>query len=151
MTNNIALLISDLQRDEGVRRYPYDDATGKPIAAGNILHGKLTIGVGRNLTDRGLTEEEIGRLLAADIGFVEEDLDVNISWWRDLPEPAQRGLVNMAFNLGWPRLSKFQRMLAALEARDFPAAALEALNSRWAEQVGTRALRVAHLFEESGR
>ncbi len=148
---NIELLIADLQRDEGVRRYPYDDATGKPIKAGDTVVGKITIGVGRNLSDRGLTEEEIGRLLAEDIGVVCEELDVNVPWWRDLPEPAQRALANMCFNVGWPRLSKFQRMLAALQARDFPTAAWEALSSRWAEQVGARALRIAHLFEEAGR
>lgn len=62
------------------------------------------------------------------------------------PEAVQRALANMAFNLGLPRLLGFRRLLAALEAGDYAAAAREALDSRWAEQVGLRAVRIAQGF-----
>lgn len=135
---DIERLIADLQRDEGVRLKPYRDTVGK-----------MTIGVGRNLDDRGITEVEAGVLLATDIGIVADDLDRNIPWWRDLPEPARRGLANMAFNLGWPRLAQFHNMLDALQNQDFPAAAKAALASKWAIQVGSRARRIAKLYEDS--
>ena len=58
----------------------------------------------------------------------------------------KRALVNMAFNLGLSRLRSFKRMLKALAEEDFETAAAEALNSRWAEQVGDRAARLATLI-----
>ena len=60
----------------------------------------------------------------------------------------QRALANMAFNLGMPTLQRFSRMLRALEAGEYEAAAREALDSRWARQVGARAERIAELFRE---
>lgn len=128
-------LVRDLERDEGRRRKPYRDSTGR-----------LTIGVGRNLDDVGLSEPEIDLLLQNDITGVCADLDRNVPWWRDMPEPWQRGLANMAFNMGWPTLRNFRHMLAALEAGDGETAAAEALDSKWSAQVGDRAGRIAVLF-----
>ena len=65
-----------------------------------------------------------------------------------MPEPAQRALANMAFNLGVPRLSQFKNMLSALEKGDYNVAAKEALDSNWAKQVGDRANRIAKVFRE---
>ena len=130
-------LREDLKRDEGVRNYPYTDT-----------EGILTIGVGRNLEDRGLSDDEIDVLLTNDLKWVIHDLDRNLPWWRDMPSGKQRALANMAFNLGYPRLSGFRKMLAALEAGDWNGAAAEALDSRWARQVGDRAHRIATLMKE---
>ncbi len=129
---NIEQMKTELVRDEGLRLKPYKDTVGK-----------LTIGVGRNLDDVGITEEEAGYLLENDIGRAMADLDRNVPWWRSLSDARQRAMINMCFNLGWPRLSQFQNMLAALEAGDYERAAIEALDSRWARQVGSRAARVA--------
>ncbi len=129
-------LKQDLVRDEDLRLKPY-----------RCTAGKLTIGVGRNLDDRGITREEAGTLLDTDVAVVLADLDRNAPWWRSLPEPAARGLANMAFNLGWPRLAGFRMMLAALQEHDWPAAAAAARDSRWARQVGARSERIATLFE----
>lgn len=128
-------LYQDLERDEGVRLKPYADITGK-----------LTIGVGRNLTDNGISAVEAHRLLANDVAAAFDDLDRNAPWWRSLSADRQRGFVNMCFNLGWPRLSKFTKMLAALERGDGQNAAIEVLDSTWAKQVGERANRIARLF-----
>jgi lysozyme len=124
----------DLVRDEGLRLKPYKDSVGK-----------LTIGVGRNLDDNGITEAEAMILLDNDIERARLDLDRNAPWWAEMPEPAMRGLLNMCFNLGWPRLSRFRKMLAALERGDWASAADQALDSRWALQVGPRATRIADL------
>ena len=128
-------LIEDLIRDEGSRNFPYLDS-----------EGITTIGVGRNLEDRGLSDGEIAVLLGNDLVWVSADLDRNIPWWRELSSDRQRALANMCFNLGWPRLSQFALMLAALEAGDWDEAANQALDSRWAIQVGARAERIAELF-----
>lgn len=134
---SLEFLKDDLIRDEGVRLKPYRDSVGK-----------LTIGVGRNLDDNGISDGESEYLLANDIIAVLDALDRNIPWWRSAPGNVQRGLANMAFNLGSTKLSKFVKMLAALEALNYQKAADEALDSKWATQVGPRAERIARLFRE---
>ena len=120
------LLKADLCRDEEIRYVPYDDATGEPLKPGDVIGGYITIGVGRNLHEP-LSADAVMFLLGESIQGVREDLDRMIPWWRELPEPCQRGLLNMVFNLGYPRLSTFKRMLAALAKRNYPQAAIEAL------------------------
>lgn len=135
---NRGLLIADLVRDEGMRTEIYTDTVGK-----------ITVGVGRNLTDNGIRKSESDLMLSNDIDDTEAELDSRIPWWRDLPADAQRALANMCFNLGWPRLSKFVNMLAALEAGSYDNAADAALDSIWAEQVGERAIRIAELLRSA--
>lgn len=133
-------LAKDLMRDEGMRLKVY-----------RCPAGKLTIGIGRNLEDVGISSGEAIDLLDNDIARVVSELNAALPWWRDVPEPGQRALANMAFNLGLTRLMEFQRMIAALRAGDYEAAAAEALDSKWAEQVGARAERIALLFRECGK
>jgi len=130
------LLEADLIRDEGLRLKPYVDTVGR-----------LTIGVGRNLTDVGVSESEARILLGNDIDAVAAQLGRALPWWAGLSEARQRALVNMGF-MGVPKLLEFRRMLAALQAGDWAEAARQALDSRWAQQVGSRAHRVAALIEE---
>ncbi len=130
---------TDLIRDEGLRLKPYTDTVGK-----------LTIGVGRNLDDVGISDAEARHLLRNDIMAAVRDLDRNIPWWRDLSEGRQRALLNMCFNMGWPTLSAFRKMLAALRTGDYDTAAAEALDSRWARQVGQRADRIAAALIREG-
>ncbi|MBO6808466.1 glycoside hydrolase family protein [Thalassospira sp.] len=142
-------LVKDLCRDEAVRLEVYDDATGKPIVSGSTVIGHPTIGVGRLLTkDRGISTIEAMELLERDLEIVFGELDQKFTWWRGLSENRQRALANMAFNLGIPRLSKFQNMLAALQRGMYDLAADEAMNSRWARQVGARAERIRDLIKE---
>jgi len=130
-------LKDDLIRDEGLKNTAYTDS-----------EGVITIGIGRNIGTRPLSKTEIDYLFENDTGWVRVELDNNAKWWRDLPEAPARALVNMCFNLGWPRLSKFKNMLASLKSGDFNAAANHALDSRWATQVGARATRVSDLMRE---
>ena len=130
-------LRNDLKLDEGIELYPYKDTVGK-----------ITIGIGRNLTDRGITSGEAMFMLNNDIAIAVSMLDVNVPWWKDMPEECQRALANMCFNMGWPTLSKFVNMLASLEEGQYREAATHALNSRWAMQVGARATRIAELYKK---
>lgn len=128
-------LLADLKRDEGLRLRLYRDSAGK-----------LTGGYGHNFDDMGLSEAASLFILHEDAALAQAELDRALPWWRDLPSPVSLGLANMAFNLGLPRLLGFKRMLAALRRHDFQTAANEALDSRWARQVGDRAERVAALY-----
>jgi lysozyme len=113
---------------EDCRLKPYTDTAGK-----------LTIGIGRNLTDVGLRPAEARYLCEQDVIAVEGELDAHVAWWRTLDETRQQVLAEMCFNLGWPRLSGFRQMLADLQAGNFAGAADEMLASAWAGQVGQRA------------
>lgn len=125
--------------DEGKRRMPYE-----------CSEGKLTIGVGRNLEDRGLSDDEIDYLLKNDIRTVTMELlsdrEVGPIYQR-LDETRQIAIKNMAFNLGLPRLKGFRRMWAALASGDYSEAAVEAKDSRWYHQVGDRGDRIASVIE----
>ena len=126
------LLESELELDEGYRPAPYKDSVGK-----------TTIGIGHNLDDRPLTDEQIKGLFRDDVDQAERDLDAIWEAWRLLGGNRQRVLLNMAFNLGETRLRGFRKMWAALRIDDFTVAATEMLDSKWAEQVGVRATRLA--------
>lgn len=128
-------LIADLRRDEGLRLKPY-----------HCTAGKLTIGYGRNLEDVGITTAEAEHLLRNDLQRVFAELDRDMPWWRDLSPGRQRALANMAVNLGLLRLKGFRLMLSALRRGDHEEAARQALDSRWARQVGDRARRIAGLL-----
>lgn len=136
---NLTALKSELVRDEGLRLKPYRDTVGK-----------LTIGVGRNLDDVGITKDEAMHLLECDIKRVKTDLDRALLWWRGMDEVRQRVLVNMAFNLGITRLMGFKNTLAAMQAGNYADAAKGMLASKWATQVGARATRLAAMMVEGG-
>lgn len=134
---NLDQLKADLIRDEGIVLKPY-----------RCTSGKLTVGVGRNLDDMGITESEAQFMLETDIVRCMAELDKACPWWRDLSEGRQHALLNMNFNMGWPRLSGFRNMLAALKSGDYKKAAHEAFQSHWSGQVGQRANRICKLILE---
>lgn len=122
---------AQLVNDEGCRLFPYVDTVGK-----------WSIGVGRNLTDLGISRAEAMTLLENDIDHAEQALIAQWPWMREL-DPVRYGvLVNLCFNLGARGLHGFQKFLAAVEARDWPKAAVEMADSLWAKQVGYRSMRL---------
>ncbi|KVE31070.1 MULTISPECIES: glycoside hydrolase family protein [Burkholderia] len=127
-------LIAELSRDEGRRLKPYVDTVGK-----------TTIGVGRNLTDVGISDPECDAMLSSDIDRTVAWLDRNLSWWRQLDGVRQRVVINMAFNMGGALLT-FTNTLAAMKRGDYAAAADGMLASKWAQQVGARATRLAAMM-----
>ena len=109
--------------------------------------GHLTIGIGRNLDDRGITEDEARFLCQNDVDIVEQELARKFPFIVGLGDVRIRVLLDMAFNLGVPRLSAFSNMWAALEEGDYKQAAVEMLDSRWARQVGRRATNLSQMME----
>lgn len=130
-------LIAMLAHDEDFSSKPYRDT-----------EGKLTIGFGRNLDDRGISPEEAQLLAHNDRAWVFADLDRALPWWKGMPLAWQRALADMTFNLGLPRLLGFKKALAAMKAGDGKTAAAELRDSRWHAQVGDRAERIASAFEK---
>jgi lysozyme len=132
---DMSKLVEQLIDHEGERLFPYSDTVGK-----------LTIGVGRNLTDVGISKEESRLLLYNDIEKVVDGLDAALPWWDSLSEARQRVLADMAFNLGLKGLLGFKNTLALIQAGDYDEAADNMLLSKWATQVGRRAQTLAGLM-----
>jgi lysozyme len=128
-------MVRQLRLHEGERLKPY-----------RCTAGKLTIGVGRNLEDRGITRDESAMLLANDIADMERELQRALPWVARLDEVRARVLVDMAFNLGIVGLLAFKRTLATVEAGDYQQAATMMLDSKWAKQVGGRAERLSRMM-----
>ena len=147
-------LLKELVKHEGLRLQVYQDTLGID-----------TIGIGRNLEDRGISKEELDELdiptidhvykygiteadamvLAEnDVQIVEEELLRAHPCVEDLDAVRQLVLVDMAFNMGVPRLCKFKKMWNAIHENKFDVASKEMLDSRWANQVKSRAVKLAN-------
>lgn len=128
-------MVRQLRLHEGERLRPY-----------RCTAGKLTIGVGRNLEDRGISAEESAMLLSNDISREERELLAALPWVAKLSEVRQRVLLDMSFNLGLEGLLAFKRTLAAIQAGQYQQAAGMMLESLWARQVGQRAQRLSQMM-----
>jgi len=133
--DNLTRLERQIWLDEGYRQHPYKCSANK-----------LTIGVGRNIEDNGISKEEALYLLRNDIMEVRVSL-MRFSWFNRLDDARQDAILNMAFNLGIPRFLSFKKMIEALIEMDYELAADEALDSKWATQVGERADRIARIIK----
>ena len=137
-TQLLSIVEKDLRRDEGVRSKPYRDT-----------EGFLTIGVGHNLDAEGLCPDAIQAQLAYDIRTKGlEPLDRYLPWWKDHPIAVQRVLINLMFNMGPKTLLGFHNTLAFIKKGDYSRAASHLLQSKYADQVGARAERLASLLRE---
>ena len=125
-----------LIRHEGLKLKPY-----------HCTAGKLTIGVGRNIEDMGITEDEAIYLLRNDVARFAAELAQAKPIVKTLDDVRYYVLLNMAFNLGINRLMKFEKMWEAIEDQRYTDAALEMQDSRWCEQVGGRCSELAELME----
>lgn len=132
-------LLEQLKRDEGFRSKPYKCSAGV-----------WTIGYGHT---HGITRNTppIPQDIAEDILF--EDMQIAIDDARAVCpcfnslDPARKVVLsNMAFNLGRQRLAGFKNTLGFICAGDYKQAALNMLKSKWATQVGQRAVRLANIM-----
>ena len=121
---------------EGLRLKMYRDSVGK-----------WTIGIGHNLTDKGITLAQAHGLFADDLAETRQALEEALDFFPTLDEVRQRVLLDMAFNMGIGGLLGFYATLGAIEAGDYKKAAAQMLKSKWATQVGDRATRLARWME----
>lgn len=129
---NKTKLAEQLKKHEGLKLKPYTDTVGK-----------LTLGIGRNLEDKGITEQEALFMLNNDVDYFYKKITKELPWIKNLDDARQNVLVNMAFNLGVNGLLSFKNMLNAVATCNFKLASEEMLNSKWAKQVGNRAVELS--------
>lgn len=128
-------LEDQLLRDEGERLAAYQDS-----------QGYWTIGIGRLIDARkggGISHDEALMLLRNDLQRVDAQLQEHLPWTLQLDPVRRDAIRNMCFNLGIAGLMEFHHTLSALQRSDWSEAADDMLASRWAQQVGSRAQRLA--------
>jgi lysozyme len=125
-------ILEQLRRDEGLRLIAYKDTLGK-----------VTIGYGRCLDTEGITRDEAEFLLHNDVIAKSEELARALPWVAQLDDARRGVLQNLTFNIGLHGLLEFRNTLALIQAGKYADAADALLKSKWAEQVGARAHRLA--------
>jgi lysozyme len=130
---SITSLIQQLERDEDIRAFVYDDATGIAIKPGTLVKGNPTIGVGRSLNIDGLSKDEIAYLLSNDERRITQECEKEFPWAMGLDEVRREVLLNMIFQMGAEGLAKFKQFLAAMIRGDYDEAAKDMLDSSWAQ------------------
>lgn len=128
---NVAKMRALLERNEGRRAKMYRDTKGIE-----------TIGIGHNLRDRPISNRAIDVIFEDDLNDHMAELFAAFPWAIDLDEARQAALIDLAFNLGIPKLRQFKNTLAAFKAGVYEAAALGLEQSLWFAQVGQRGPRI---------
>ncbi len=138
---NVDKLREQLKIDEGVKYEVYNDHLGYP-----------TFGIGHLVTEQDqeygkpvgtpVSEERVNAVFDNDVAIYMSEAKKVFPNLEQLPEEAQQVIVNMTFNMGAPRLAKFKKFIAGVNAGDWNTAAVEMMDSRWAKQVGNRAERL---------
>lgn len=149
-------LFDQLSRHEGYKTNIYLDSKGIP-----------TIGIGFNLqepanrrilakygiTDQqlksGLSESQIKTLFSESLKRAKQDALKYLPDLYNHPTQVQNAIIDMAFNLGYTRLSKFKDLRKSLMDKDYKKASEDMINSLWAKQVGNRATYLADLVKSS--
>jgi lysozyme len=135
MDDSVDKLIKQLKKHEGVELKPY-----------KCTSNKLTIGIGRNLEDVGISEHEAEYLLMNDLDTYMTAAKT-YDWYAGLNDARKAVIVNMLFNMGQTNFNKFLKMKQALDVGDYAEAAKQMLDSRWAKQVKGRSAELAKQME----
>ena len=139
---NIHTLREEIQADEGCEYKLY-----------RCSEGHLTGGIGHLITEwdedyygkrigTPISEEQVQSWFVNDVQVAIEDCQSIFNSFDKLPEDIQHVLINMSFQLGKPRLSKFRKMIAAVEMEDYQEMANQMEDSRWFRQTPNRAQRL---------
>ena len=126
-----------IKRHEGVRTHCYKDHLGLE-----------TVGVGRCIAEGslGLSDDEIDYLLDNDIVRCIKELNTEFPWFSQLDDCRQAAMIDLSFNIGATRLRGFVKALGAMAEANYDKASLEFLDSKWARQVGNRALEITEMI-----
>ena len=137
MKLTLGQVIEEIKKEEGFRSKVY-----------KCTSGKHTIGYGRNLDDNGITVEEATDMLIHDISICDWELKHSIPvYCTNLNGARQYVILSMCYNMGLTNLLKFKNMWKAIKDEDFTKASMEMLDSKWAKQVKSRALKLSVIMK----
>lgn len=130
-------LVEQIAKHEGLRTKPYLDTVGV-----------WTVGYGHNLNEP-ITEEDARQILISDIKKAINGCIHAYPWFMELTQQRQYAMIDLAFNMGIPRLNGFKKFLAAMQMGNYDEAAYHLTDSLWAKQVKGRSLEVANMIRGS--
>ena len=125
-------LIENIKASEGFRSKVY-----------KCTEGYDTIGYGFAIKDLVLSRDICDKILEAKVAELKIIVNQKIPFIDDLPEIVQEVLYEMYYQMGGS-LFKFKKTLKHLELGDYPLAAKEMLDSKWAVQTPNRAKKLAN-------
>lgn len=123
-----------IERHEKLELKPYLDTVGK-----------LTIGIGRNLDDVGISKDEAIYLFENDINPKIEFM-LKYTWFNYLSDNRKLVILDMVFNLGVAGFFEFKKLIKAIERGEFKIAADEMIDSKWFKQVGKRSKELERMM-----
>ena len=131
-------LLDMLTLHEGLELKPY-----------KCTSDKLTIGIGRNIEDIGITEDEARYLLQNDLDRILKEVE-HWAFLEKLDEVRQSVILDMVFNMGVSTFNAntWVKTFAAIQDENWEKAANEMLDSKWAKQVGQRAIRLSQMMRK---
>ena len=132
---NLEAIRNRLVLEEGLKLTPY-----------KCTANKLTIGVGRNIEDRGISNETAMQMLDEDIDIMVNELRQNLSWFDKQNDAIQGVLIDLCFNMGISRLLMFVQTLKLIEQGFYTMAADELLDSKYAAMLPARSKRNAEIL-----
>jgi len=142
---NIDKLKEQIKHSEGVRTTAYKDTLNNwTTGVGHLIR----LPDEEYLLEKELTEEEVDQIFITDLNQAIDDARKFISE-DSIPEEAFFVVVDMAYNLGLPKLMRFQNFQQALRDKDFVQASFEMLDSLWAKQLPNRSKRLAKQMRDA--
>tara|TARA_R100001460_G_scaffold4800_1_gene13427 strand:- start:3438 stop:3884 length:447 start_codon:yes stop_codon:yes gene_type:complete len=142
-------VIDQLKIDEGIVYEIYKDHLGYP-----------TFGIGHLVLE---SDPEFGQEVGVPVSeercleVFDHDLEVTVNECKVLfpdfdekLDEVQEILINMMFNMGRTRLSKFKKFIGALNEENYEEAANQMMDSRWYHQVGNRSVRLVERMRNAG-
>ena len=138
-------LMARLKYIEGVRFKAYDDATGRTAVPGELIVGNVTIGIGRNLVGKGISQDEILYLLKNDMEFCGNfaRATIGIVVFDAMPDARQRAFTEMVFNLGTYKTTQFKTAIGFARSAEFGRCADALMESAWARELPARVRWIA--------
>lgn len=123
-----------LELEEGNRRFAYDDATGKSVAA---PEGHLTIGIGHNLQLNGLSDAARELILREDVEIALDDACrvFGEEKFMSFPEQCRTAIISLLFQLGYTKFIQFSPTIELMENERWEEAAARLENTKWADQL----------------
>ncbi len=132
---------NQVKADEGFCSEPYLDTVNVATIGYGTTHYLIDDPV--TMQDAPISKSNASQLLRSDLYTALKDAQSLFMTFWQMNDVRQEVVCNMAYNLGWNRLSRFKKMIAACDVLDWETASKEMLDSKWAEQVGSRARRLA--------
>ena len=130
-------LVDSIKQGEGYRAKVY-----------KCTEGYDTIGYGFAIKDLELDEEVCDMILDKKLDKLIDATNNKFPFLRELPQDKCEVVFEMVYQLGLTGVSKFKKMLKALERKDYDKASAEMLDSLWAKQTPNRAIKLSNKMKK---